>query len=588
MSWFNNGKFKKRKRRQSKSEAVTVTSIADVDPSATAIVADNDAGNNQEADIIETTDGREYTINAKGVWQRQLGTGGGVLAQSDAPANPEIGTLWMDVDDDKFWIFNSTGWVLVSEPRPKFTELRNASGAVITRGAVGSTIVIIGEEFKSGTVVTIGGAIAITTLVDSSSMNLVVPNGTQGTTHDIVITQPSGLQASGEDAFTYNRTPSFSNSGNMGNYNSGSLVTISANATDGDGDGLTYALISGSLPTGTSLNTSTGSIQGSPGSSAAGTFNWTLSVTDGLETDTSSYSATLVPLYKYRHIYAHSFTGMGYKDGSPWKNVNRTDHVNDTTTNLGDRFDRSQGYIDGGWDDTSEILYGHGAGNSNGGSHNWTSSYNMRTDTGLGGSANMTHARGDPGVSVDMARRFGYIGGGGRSDFTKMSYTTNVGVHIGEIAGPSDGTQSTAFFGEHHGWHNNNGAAVQFNFATTTASAWGRSYGQNGCQKALSSKNGYALSGRDGGCGSDSGFDEYSSDTGAFRWNGAKPVPNCGEENMSMGQDKGYCLGQYDGVQNNKSFVWYFASRSGTNGGSAMEPKGHAGMSSGFGCSRKG
>jgi len=56
-----------------------------------------------------------------------------------------------------------------------------------------------------------------------------------------------------------------------------------------------------------------------------------------------------------------------------------------------------------------------------------------------------------------------------------------------------------------------------------------------------------------------------------------------------MGQDKGYMIGMFDGsAQNNKSFVWNYASRSGHQLGAAGEPKGHDGMSSGFGCSRKG
>jgi hypothetical protein len=317
----------------------------------------------------------------------------------------------------------------------------------------------------------------------------------------------------------------------------------------------------------------------------------TAGVTDTWRPISSANGSVLVgqPEYKYRHIYAHSYTGMGYKSGTPWKNVNRTDHINDTTTNLGDRFDRSQGYCDAGWDDTSEIIYAHGIGNLHSGSHNYTSTYNMRTDTGLGGSANMSIARGDAGVSVDMTRRFGYIGGGGSASFTKMSYTTNVGVHSGDIAGPSSGAASTAHFGEHYGWHNNNGTALKFDFATTTATAWARTYGVAGCQKAMSSKNGVGLAGRNGECGSSDGWDEYNDSTGSYNWHGTKPYQSIGEENYSMGQDKGYCIGAFDGAnQGNFSFVWNYASRSGNSLGAAGQPKGHDGMSSGFGCSRKG
>ncbi len=291
--------------------------------------------------------------------------------------------------------------------------------------------------------------------------------------------------------------------------------------------------------------------------------------------------------YKFKHIYEQSYTCMGYQSGSPWRNVNVTIHNTDTTTNLGDRFDRSQGYCDAGWDDTGEIIYAHGIGNAQGGSHNYTSTYNMRTDAGLGGSANMSIARADAGVSVDMERRFGYIGGGGSGDMTKMSYTTNVGVHVSNIAGWGGGGSSTATWDEHVALVSHNGTAGGIAFASSSFLTWNRAHGVSGCQKALGSKVGVAMYGRDGGCSSSTAFDEYNSVTGAHNWAGSQPR-NSGEQNMSYGQDKGYCLGQYDGAQNNKSYVWYFATRTGSAGGTAMEPKGHGGMSSGYGCSRKG
>lgn len=302
---------------------------------------------------------------------------------------------------------------------------------------------------------------------------------------------------------------------------------------------------------------------------------------------TSSSVTVTAGSWKMKNVYAQSYTCCGYKSSSPWKNVNRTIHSTDVTSNLGDRFDRSQGYCDGGWDDVSEITYGHGMGNVQGGNHNYTSSYNMRSDVGLGGAANMTHARGDPGVAVDLDNRAGYIGGGGNDTFTKIAYTTNTGVTGSSYSGGNSGGQSTASFGQYNGWFNMAGTARKFVFATNSGSSWSRSYGQNGCQKGFSSKNGYFLSGRDGGCGSDSGFDEYDDTTGAYRWHGSKPMV-CGEENYSIGQDWGYMLGQYDGVQNNKAFKWTYAARSGVVGGSDMQPKGHDGMSSGWGASRKG
>ena len=37
----------------------------------------------------------------------------------------------------------------------------------------------------------------------------------------------------------------------------------------------------------------------------------------------------------------------GYKSSSPWKNINRTVHSTDTTTNLGDQLTRGADYVNG-------------------------------------------------------------------------------------------------------------------------------------------------------------------------------------------------------------------------------------------------
>ena len=61
----------------------------------------------------------------------------------------------------------------------------------------------------------------------------------------------------------------------------------------------------------------------------------------------------------------------------------------------------------------------------------------------------------------------------------------------------------------------------------------------------------------------------------------SKPVGNCGEENLTMGQDHQYMIGQYNGLQNNISWKFNYASEQGFQGGASMEPKGKAGASSG-------
>ena len=53
-----------------------------------------------------------------------------------------------------------------------------------------------------------------------------------------------------------------------------------------------------------------------------------------------------------------------------------------------------------------------------------------------------------------------------------------------------------------------------------------------------------------------------------------------GEENFQMGMRKGYCLGNYNGSQNNNTFKVNYQTDGVTNLGGTAEPKGKSGMSS--------
>jgi hypothetical protein len=63
--------------------------------------------------------------------------------------------------------------------------------------------------------------------------------------------------------------------------------------------------------------------------------------------------------------------------------------------------------------------------------------------------------------------------------------------------------------------------------------------------------------------------------------NVAKPHPNCGEENFTMGQDHQYMLGNYDGAQNNTSWKFTYATDSGVVNPTGLPPGVNGGTSSG-------
>jgi FlaA1/EpsC-like NDP-sugar epimerase len=71
---------------------------------------------------------------------------------------------------------------------------------------------------------------------------------------------------------------------------------------------------------------------------------------------------------------------------------------------------------------------------------------------------------------------------------------------------------------------------------------------------------------------------QFATDTNAG--NVTKPETNTGEENFTMGQDWQYCLGNYNGEQNNNNWKFYYATDSGTAGVSGLSPTAQAGQSS--------
>ena len=118
-------------------------------------------------------------------------------------------------------------------------------------------------------------------------------------------------------------------------------LSYQINATDPEGGGLTYAVTAGALPTGVTLDPNTGLISGilTIGSVSTQIYNFTVTVSDTApvpETVDIAYSLDVLVPFLYRTIIVQGYMLGGYKDSSPWKNVNLTIHATDTTTNLND------------------------------------------------------------------------------------------------------------------------------------------------------------------------------------------------------------------------------------------------------------
>jgi hypothetical protein len=139
--------------------------------------------------------------------------------------------------------------------------------------------------------------------------------------YNIKVTNPSNLFGLLPNALYVNASPVWQTaSGSLGTFNEQVSISISATATDSDST-ITYALASGStLPSGVTLNSSTGVISGTlPNIASNTTYNFTINASDGINSIVPrSFSISSVALFptggtittsgSYR---VHTFTGDG-------------------------------------------------------------------------------------------------------------------------------------------------------------------------------------------------------------------------------------------------------------------------------------
>tara|TARA_B100001113_G_C21012492_1_gene579945 strand:- start:50 stop:1045 length:996 start_codon:yes stop_codon:yes gene_type:complete len=274
-------------------------------------------------------------------------------------------------------------------------------------------------------------------------------------------------------------------------------------------------------------------------------------------------------------IITHGFVGGGYKDSSPWRNVNRTQHSNDSTTDLGDKMGWNGSYIDGGHSDTH--FYTFGLDNGYAGTNNDAWRMQMSNESGTNMQDTMGSDKEDLGVFMDYHHEGANIYTMGGSNSTVDRFNMNSHSRSGAAGCPSGGHYTASAQGRLRGWTSVDSSRYYYQFSNDTWYGWpGTQPGTNGWGKANSSYMGMTYFKNQGNCGT--AICKQDDFTGAQIniWN----VENSGEENYQMGNFKGYCLGQYNGAQNNNSYKMSYTSDTWSQGNNTMEPKGHAGMSS--------
>jgi len=294
-----------------------------------------------------------------------------------------------------------------------------------------------------------------------------------------------------------------------------------------------------------------------------------------------SFTRSTFPGFKFRQIINTAYTAGGYKSGAPWKTVHRTVCATDQTTNLGNQLGLAANYTSGGCN--LNVLFMWAASNAHPGTSPTTTAFNMVTETGYSpvSAHNMTQSRNDCGT-VFKEHEFAWIGGGGSTTVDKFNYSNE--TMLSNVAGGiNSGSAQSALSGfsdqnEGYWWHDT--ASQKITFATDTFASSAQ-WGITGQQKGMNSKDRKGYAGNEGNYSGGYSFRRWDLTTDTNLGNVAKPHTNCGEENFTMGQDHQYMLGNYDGLQNNESWKFTYATDTGITDPAGLPPTANAGQSSG-------
>lgn len=303
--------------------------------------------------------------------------------------------------------------------------------------------------------------------------------------------------------------------------------------------------------------------------------------------------------FRYRSLFTHGYIAGGYKGYTPWRAVNRTWHANDITMYCGEQLGWAANYLEGTFSDYNG--YVHNTADAFATASAGTQSYSLangtlRTrgagtyspyDSGFGyptalgtggvGGWNLSSSRGPYiGAAVNQVGQWGYISGGDSSGTTTDKFHFGSETMFNTTSSPAGGFTS-ACHGENRGYFSFAGNRQYVTYSTDAWASFTSTVSPDGWCKILSTKWGFFYGGNGGNV--TSGIVKFSDATGADITTLSK-IRACGEENLQMGQDWGYMLGNYDGQQNNQTVKYNYSTDVLTQLGTAAQPKGHFGQSS--------
>jgi hypothetical protein len=261
----------------------------------------------------------------------------------------------------------------------------------------------------------------------------------------------------------------------------------------------------------------------------------------------------------------------GYKDGLIWSNANRFPRSTETCANIGDGCIDAYNYKSGMCSDNNGYVFGAGGGHAV--DLNTTSKFSHRTEVKVSNPGGPGYNCSDTATAFAPDRNRSYTTGDGVSNMFRFTASTEAFATLGG----GQGGHACQVSGENKGiyWGDANRS---INFSTEAQATISMAGGAHGQQKGLSSKLNLGYGGNEGTY--NGGYNHRKINITNETYNTiTKILPDCGEENYAMSQDRGYILGEYNGAQNNNCGRIIYATDAIASGFTSVQ--GNGGASSG-------
>lgn len=169
---------------------------------------------------------------------------------------------------------------------PRISSVTYAGDDSATPPAGGASLTINGSGFQTGAVVYVDGSIVNSvTVISTTIVMFTAPAKTSGN-YSLILVNSDGASATHIPGINYSGTPTWSTaSGSLGTAEESTAISYTVSATSDST--VTYSVVSGALPSGISLNSSTGVISGTlPSITGSVTYYFTIRANDAENQET--------------------------------------------------------------------------------------------------------------------------------------------------------------------------------------------------------------------------------------------------------------------------------------------------------------